>query len=141
MIDAEIVDIEERPDKNISIFVSFSQDGKEVPFWKGGQVLVRNGRNVWELACRLENFLTMTDAEKQTWVDKNIEWQFNNVVPIFAKEAKNAEVIADLKRLVGGRTYQKDTVEVSVGINGTGDRIVTLKDDGTYIENVEAKAV
>jgi hypothetical protein len=67
-------------------------------------------------------------------VDKNIEHQFTNVIPVCAKEAKNAETIADLKKLMVGRKYQKDSVEISVGINGTGERIVTLRDDGTYLE-------
>lgn len=138
MVNAEIVEVEEMPDKNLAIWVSFvDRNGVEMPFWRGAELLIRNGRKVWPLLCRLENFMTMTDEEKRTWVDKNIEHQFTNVIPICAKAAKNADYISDLKRLVVGRKYSQDTVEVSVGINGTGERIVTLKDDGTYVEKAE----
>ena len=137
MINAEVIDVEEMPDKNIAIWVAFRDNaGQDIPFWNGSELLIRNGRKVWLLWCQLQNFLTMTDAEKQTWVDKNIEYQFTNVIPVCAKAAANADCITDLKRLVVGRTYQKDSVEVSVGINGTGDRTVILKDDGTYLEKV-----
>lgn len=138
MVNAEVIEIEELPDKNIYVWVCFTdRNGVEIPFWRGSELLIRSGHKVWPLICRIENFMTMSDQEKTTWIDRNIEHQFTNVIPLCAKASANADCVSDLKRLVIGRKYSKDSMEVSVGINGTGDRLVILKDDGTYVERAE----
>lgn len=132
MVIAEIVETEiEDPSKNIIVWVNFKHDGTDVPFYKGQELLIRQGKPVWPLYCRYQNFIGKTVVQIGTWIKSNVEFQIGTIIQeILAKPIQTTTIKQKLDTLLIGTTYQKDSVEVQYDETSP---IVILKDDGTTV--------
>jgi len=135
MITAELVSAEEiqDPRKNMVIWVAFKKDGVEIPFYRGTELLIRDGKKVWPLYSRFENFLGKTLSQVIAWIKANVEEQIGNIIKEESKTLLNNNLMQQLNTLAG-TTIQKDFVgfEIDKDNDGVIDSIITLKDDGTF---------
>jgi hypothetical protein len=137
MIYGEIVDVEQTQDaqKNIIIWVCFTQNSVEIPFYKGAELQERNGRKVWPLYSRWESFIGKSPEIIQKWIQINVEYQIGNIIKeINCKEALNLEMVNAIKQMVGVQfSSEKVQIPVDTICAGIENAIVELKEDGTYM--------
>jgi hypothetical protein len=137
MVTGKVVCIEQSNDlnKNLIIWVEFTQDKTPIPFVSGGSVLTRNGVPVWPLYARYENFIGKDAAAVQKWVQVNVEYQIGNIIrEQLTKEILNTESLVALEKMVG-QEFSSDTVDIPVDTlaSGTNDAVISLKADGSYL--------
>lgn len=136
MITGEIVGVEQTQDaqKNIIIWICFSQGGIEIPFYRGAELLLKDGKKVWPLYARWENFLGKTPEMIQKWIQINVEYQIGNIIKeINSKDALNVEFIAAIDKLKGVK-FSSDNVTIPVDTicAGVDNAFIELKSDATY---------
>lgn len=133
MITGEIVEIEESTEgyKNLIIWICFKKDGVEIPFYKGTEIPTKNGKQVWPLICRYENFIGKTTAQITEWIRLNVEAQIDNIIKYrTCLDTLNIAMTNALKKMKS-TMFSKDTTVIPVKV---GETIINveLKDDGTY---------
>jgi hypothetical protein len=137
MIYGEIVGVEQTQDaqKNIIIWISFTQDGIEIPFYRGADLLVKDRKKVWPLYARFENFLGKTPEMIQKWIQINVEAQIGNIIKeINSKEILNASFITAIDKLKGVKfSADKVSIPVDTICAGENNTTIELKSDGTYL--------
>ncbi len=133
MITGKIISTEEDERKNIVIWICFTQDGKEIPFYRGAELLERDGHKVWPLYSRFENFLGKTPAQISEWIRINVEAQAGNIIKEQSKAGLNADIMTEIGKLAGTE-YSADKVGIPIdpGCTGTDTATAELKSDGTY---------
>lgn len=131
MITGKIIAIEEDQLRNIIIWICFTQDSKEIPFYRNAELLERDGHKVWPLYAIYENFLGRTQAERVEWIKINIEHQIGNLIKEQFK-SQNIPMIENLKKDCVTLTVEKDSQEIELYSRGVVDKIATIKTDGTY---------
>ena len=134
MITAELLGIEEDERRNILIWVCFTKDGVEIPFYRGANLLEYGGKKAWILYATWQNFLNKTQTQRLQWIKINVEHQIGNIIKgIVSLDSFVDEVKTQLIPFIG-QTIQKDNVELSVDLDNDGvtDATLILKDDGTY---------
>jgi len=137
MISGEIIEVEQTRDtqKNIVIWVCFTtDDGSEIPFHQGAELLERDRKKVWPLYARFENFLGKTPEMIQEWVRINVEAQIGIIIrEIVCKDILNAEMITAVKKMIGTRfSLDKVFISVDIPVTGVGNAVIELSSDSTY---------
>jgi hypothetical protein len=136
MITGEIVGVEQTQDaqKNIIIWVCFTQDGKEIPFYRGAELLLKDKRKVWPLYARWENFIGKTPEMISKWIQNCVEAQIGTIIrEINSKTDLNTLFIGAVTKLIG-TSFGKESVEIPVDTvcGGVANAVIILKDDKTY---------
>jgi hypothetical protein len=67
MITGEIVGVEQTQDtqKNIIIWICFTQNGKEIPFYRGAELLEKDGKKVWPKTVSFESLIGKTPEMRE----------------------------------------------------------------------------
>ena len=134
MIEAELISIEYDQRKNIIVWICFKDDGVELPFYRGAELLIREGKKVWPLMATYQNFLGKTRPQILQWIKVNVEGQIGNIIKEKVKDQINSEIEgADLSQLIG-QTISKDFVIIELDLDNDGvtETTVQLNSDGTY---------
>jgi hypothetical protein len=132
MITGEIIGVEQTQDaqKNIIIWICFSQDGAEIELSNR----VVDGHKVWPLYARFENFLGKSAEMIQEWIRLNVEYQIGNIIKErLCKESLNTEFMVAISKLKGVKfSAEKVSIDVDTTCTGTIDSVIELKADATY---------
>jgi len=135
MITGEVLGIEKDERNNIVIWICFSQDGEDISFWRGSELLEYKNRKVWPLVASYQSFIGKAPLKIKEWVEKNMKFQIGTIIKeISCKKTLCDEFVGKLAPLVGVK-ISSDITDIFTDLEniGTATNIVSLKDDSTYL--------
>lgn len=131
MITGTVVAVEKANDayENLVIWVCFTdENGKEFPFYRGATLLEKDGKKVWPLMCRWENFVGKTALEIEAWVKANVESQAENVIKALARPIFNDAIVKDDLPPLVGKSFTKADAQAT--------ETITVKEDATIVTEI-----
>lgn len=85
-----------------------------------------------------QNVIGKTDEEIIKWIDSNINYQCERHIEADFRKKENLKVIKNKLISLIGKKYTKETADLLFDLNrdGINDIKLTVKTDGTYVENI-----